>query len=791
MSSSNQDRTAKEILEVEIEDELAESFLSYSLSVITSRAIPDVRDGLKPVQRRLLYGLHTQGLRPDVQYKKSARLVGEVLGKYHPHGDSACYEALVRMAQDFSMRVPLVDGQGNFGSPDDGPAAMRYTECRMDSAALDMLAELDEDTVNWAPNYDNTEQEPTVLPSSLPNLLVNGATGIAVGMATNLAPHNPSEVLAAMRLLLHNPDATLDDIMEVVPAPDFPTGGIIIDSGGIREAYETGRGAFKIRGTTEITQVSQRRRGIVVTELPYNVGPERFIAKVKSLVTDKTLDGISDIIDLSDRKHGLRVVVEVKASASPEAVLAELYKRTPLEESFSINAVALVDGQPRTLGIIEMGKAWLAHRLEVLLRRTAHRLAKAEARAHIVEGLVRALARIEEVVALIRASESTAEARAALMEKLDLSEIQANHILEMPLRRLTSLEAQKLTDELAELRETIEYLNRLLTDTGEQTAVIDGEIAAMEARHGSTRRARILGAAEAAIDIPEGGAATSEPCAVWLSATGTVGRANPDDPAPKRPSAADIVTSVADCSGETDVWAVCDTGRLLGAHPNLVAPIEGRSRGGRVEDLFELERGENVVALVGDRNLAAGTLVVVTANGIIKRVDGTQLPGRLPSQVIGLKDGDRVIAAFVAGDDTDAVLVASSGQVLRTPTGSVRPQGRGAGGVTGIRLAEDHQVIAAGPAIEGAVVCVATDSGAVKTTPVDQYPSKGRGGQGVRGVRMRSGESTIVAAAVTPGPVGVSGTTKITLEGSEGKRDGAAVALDVAPEKFGWVRASV
>ena len=452
------------IVDIDVGDEMRTSFLEYAYSVIYSRALPDARDGLKPVQRRILYAMHDMGLRPERGHVKSSRVVGEVMGRFHPHGDGAIYDALVRMAQPFSMRLPTVDGHGNFGSPDDPPAAMRYTEARMAPAAVAMTATIDEDTIDFRPNYDGREQEPSVLPAALPHLVVNGAAGIAVGMATNIAPHNLVEVVQALRHLVKQPEADLDALMRFIPGPDLPTGGKIIGLDGVRDAYESGRGSFRMRATTRIESVTARRKGIVVTELPYGVGTERVIAAIKKLVQTKKLQGISDVKDLTDRAKGLRLVIEVKNGFHPEALLEQLFKSTPLEESFSINAVALVDGQPRTLGLKEMLEVFLAHRFEVVRRRSSYRRGKAADRLHLVDGLLLAIIDIDEVIQLIRSSDNAEMARERLISVFDLTEVQANYILDMPLRRLTKFSKIELDKEHDELLRTIAELDEILGD---------------------------------------------------------------------------------------------------------------------------------------------------------------------------------------------------------------------------------------------------------------------------------------------------------------------------------------
>ena len=490
--SGSRQEFVENIVDIDVTSEMEGSFLEYAYSVIYSRALPDARDGLKPVQRRILYMMSDMGLRPDRGHVKSARVVGEVMGKLHPHGDTAIYDAMVRMAQDFSLRLPLIDGHGDFGSLDDGPAAPRYTEARLAAAALTLTDHLDEDVVDFVPNYDNQLTQPDVLPAAFPNLLVNGATGIAVGMATNMAPHNLVEVIAAARHLIDNPDATLEDIMRFVPGPDLPTGGRIVGLDGIRDAYATGRGSFKTRAKVDIEQLSARRTGLVVTELPYMVGPEKVIEKIKDAVNSKKLTGISDVVDLTDRKHGLRLVIELKNGFNPTAVLQQLYRYTPMEDSFGINNVTLVDGQPQTLGLLQLLSVYVDHRINVVRRRTAFRLGKKKDRLHLVEGLLVAIVDIDEVIQIIRSSDEVAAARTRLMSIYDLSEIQANYILELRLRQLTKYSRVELEKEQEELRREIAELEAILGSPVLLRALVSDELGEIAEKYGTPRRTVLL-----------------------------------------------------------------------------------------------------------------------------------------------------------------------------------------------------------------------------------------------------------------------------------------------------------
>lgn len=484
--------TPERIIDIDVSDEMRESFLEYAYSVIYARALPDARDGLKPVQRRILFQMNEMGLRPEKGHVKSARVVGEVMGKLHPHGDSAIYDALVRMAQPFSLRLPLIDGQGNFGSLDDGPAAMRYTECRLTAAALSLTDSIDEDVVDFRANYDGREVEPNVLPAAFPNLLVNGASGIAVGMATNMPPHNLGEVISALRFYIENPKASLFDLMKHIPGPDLPGGGQILELANIKEAYSTGRGTFKIRATATIESVTSRKKGIVITELPFNVGTERIIDRIKSLVDSKKLKGISRVIDLTDGEKGLQLVIEVKATHEPEELLADLYRLTPMEESFSINSVALVEGRPRTLGLAELLQVYLKHRLAVVIRRSEFRLKKANERLHLVEGLLLAIVDIDKVIKIIRASEDVPAAKEKIIQTLKLSEVQANYILDMPLRRLTKTSKVELETEQKELSEIIAELKAILASDKKLKKIVSDELQEVSDKFATPRRSILL-----------------------------------------------------------------------------------------------------------------------------------------------------------------------------------------------------------------------------------------------------------------------------------------------------------
>jgi DNA gyrase subunit A len=761
----------EKIVDIDVSDEMRGSFLEYAYSVIYSRALPDARDGLKPVQRRILFQMAEMGLRPDRGHVKSARVVGEVMGKLHPHGDGAIYDALVRMAQPFSLRLPLIDQHGNFGSLDDGPAAMRYTECRLATSALLMTASLDEDVVDFNPNYDGRESEPVVLPAAIPNLLVNGASGIAVGMATNIAPHNLVEVVAAARHLIAHPRATLDDLMRFVPGPDLPTGGRIIGLDGIREAYETGRGSFRIRSTAHVENVTPRRKGIVVTELPLNVGPEKVIAKIKEAVDAKRLTGIAAVDDFSDMESGLRLVIEIKNGFHPEAVLEQLYALTPMEDSFGINAVALVEGQPRTLGLREMLEVFVDHRLEVVRRRSAHRRRKAEDRLHLVLGLLVAILDIDEVIALIRSSDDAAAAKARLVTVFDLSDVQATYILDMPLRRLTRFSRLELETERDELAARIAELSEILEDDRLLRRVVSDELAAVAKEHGTPRRTVLLegvGApAKAAVPLE----VSDDPCVVLLSSTGLLARTGDDRDLPSdgERGAHDVVVSAVRATARGHVGLVTSEGRVL-RMPVLELPTLPPTHGAPslaggvpLAALVELDKGEQPIGLCSLSGDGAG-LALGTAQGTVKRVI-PDVPASSDSwSVIRLDAGDRVVGAveLVTGDES-LVFVTTDAQLLHFPASSVRPQGRPAGGMAGVRLTDRHRVLffgAADPERECVVVTAAGTSGAlpgtsgatVKVTPFGEYPGKGRATGGVRAQRFLKGEDTLIVAWVGPAP---------------------------------------
>ncbi|MFD8152814.1 DNA topoisomerase (ATP-hydrolyzing) subunit A [Streptomyces sp. NPDC001046] len=795
------DSYEERILDIDVVDEMQGSFLEYAYSVIYSRALPDARDGLKPVHRRIVYQMSEMGLRPERGYVKCARVVGEVMGKLHPHGDASIYDALVRMAQPFSMRVPLVDGHGNFGSlgNDDPPAAMRYTECRMAEATSLMTESIDEDTVDFNPNYDGQEQEPAALPAAFPNLLVNGASGIAVGMATNMPPHNLREVVAAARHLIRHPNADLDALMKHVPGPDLPTGGRIVGLSGIRDAYETGRGTFKIRATVSVEPVTARRKGLVVTELPFAVGPEKVIAKIKDLVGSKKLQGIADVKDLTDREHGLRLVIEIKNGFVPEAVLEQLYKLTPMEESFGINNVALVDGQPLTLGLKELLEVYLDHRFTVVRRRSEFRRTKKRDRLHLVEGLLTALLDIDEVIRLIRSSENSAQAKQRLMEQFSLSEVQTQYILDTPLRRLTKYDRIELETEKDRLNAEIEELTRILDSDTELRKLVSSELAAVSKKFGTDRRTVLLesgGAPVAAVPLQ----VADDPCRVLLSSTGLLARTAGAEPFAQEAGAKrakhDVIVSAVPATARGEIGVVTSSGRLLRLNvvdlPQLPEPLPtpNLAGGAPLAEFVSLEVDETVVCLTTLDESSPG-LALGTQQGVVKRVVPDYPSNKEELEVITLKEGDRIVGAVeLRTGDEDLVFITDDAQLLRFQASQVRPQGRPAGGVAGIKLAEGVKVIsftAVDPAADAVVFTVAGSRGTLddsvqttaKLTPFDQYPRKGRATGGVRCQRFLKGEDCLSLAWAGPAPARAAQKNGMpaALPDIDPRRDGSGVSL--------------
>ena len=886
-------RTVKEhIVETPLNEEMSKSFLEYAYSVIYARALPDARDGMKPVQRRIVYQMGQMNLNPDRPYMKSARVVGEVMGKLHPHGDSAIYEAMVRLAQPFAMRLPLVDGHGNFGSLDDGPAASRYTEARLAPAALGMNANIDEDTVDFAPNYDNKLKEPTVLPAAIPNLLVNGGSGIAVGMATNMATHNLGEVINAAKHLMAHPDATLEELMRYVPGPDWPGGGIIIGRDGIREAYASGRGTLTTRSATHIENVTARKKAIVVTELPFMVGPERVLERISEGVKNRKLEGISGAIDLTDRHNGTRIVIEIKTGFDPNAVLVQLFRHTPLQDNFTMNNVALVDGRPHTMGLKEMLQVWIDHRRLVVRRRSEFRRTKAQERLHLVEGLLLAMVDIDEVIQVIRSSDDADAAKSRLMAVFDLDEVQAQYILDLRLRRLTRMSRIELEAERDDLRRRIEELERILASADELDRVVVSEMDDVADRYGSPRRtvlldvdpdgsmhpvtaagaegvpagameavraahtvssaeADVAAAAAAARKAGEDAGAVSalqlddEPCVVMMGASGLIARTSPSalDVWESRSSGdaradGDQIVALFPTTTLASYGLITSAGRLVLAHvadlPALPASATLSVAGGvKAKELLGTTEntdpvpGEYVVTAIamsapprkgdapdsdGESGDTLPPLAIGTRHGVIKRWN-RESPTTMDSwSVIDLKDGDTVVFAAPAADEDRLVFVSSDSSLLTYEAGNVRPQGRTAGGMAGIKLADGCQVVTfnvipAGKvawtyeegenglfSASGAVVLTVagdadalpgTENGSAKVTPLEMYPTKGRATGGVRSQRFLKGQNTLIFAWVGLYPLHASteGGNPVELPKPDMRRDGSGTEL-AAPIAF-------
>jgi len=788
-----EDEFTERIVDIDVSSEMQTSFLEYAYSVIYSRALPDARDGLKPVQRRILYSMEEMGVRPDRSHVKCARVVGQVMGQYHPHGDTAIYDALVRLAQPWSVRLPLIDGHGNFGSLDDGPAAMRYTECRMATAAAAMTDGLDEDTVDFKPNYDGKDVEPTVLPAAFPNLLVNGATGIAVGMATNCPPHNLVEVVQALRHLIKHPEADIDELMRFVPGPDLPSGGKIIGLDGIRDAYHTGKGSFRMRATARIEQVHPRRKGIVITELPYLIGPERVIEQIKNLVNARKLQGIADVKDLSDRANGTRLVIEIKSGFNPDAILEQLYKLTKIEDNYAINAVALVDGQPRTLTLRDLLTVYLGHRYDVTRRRTDFARRKAQERLHLVEGLLVAILDIDDVIAIIRGSDDTAQARSRLMEVFELSEIQTNYILEMPLRRLTRFSRIELETERGKLETTIAELTEILENPVQLRTLVSNQLAEIAQQHGTPRRTILLaasGVATTAATAPL--EVADDPCWVLLSSAGLLARTASAQPIPPVGARAnhDVMVSKIIATARGSCGLITSAGRLIKISALDLPTVPSTAHapnlqgGTHVSELVTLDAGEKVLCLTTLADDSLG-LALGTARGVVKRVN-PEILGKDSWEVIRLEAGDRVVGAIeLTSAAAELVFVTNDAQLLHFPATAVRPQGRSGGGMAGIKLGIGASVVYFGAvsAMEVVVATVSgtsralpgTDAGSVKVTGFGHYPAKGRATGGVRCHRFLKGEDAVLLAWVGPAPAiaAAPSGSPVPLPAADARRDGS------------------
>ncbi|MEV7097143.1 DNA topoisomerase (ATP-hydrolyzing) [Amycolatopsis sp. NPDC051045] len=797
------DTAGAQVFENPLKTEIEDSYLEYAYSVIHSRALPDARDGLKPVHRRILYSMNENGYRPTHAYVKSSRVVGDVMGKYHPHGDVAIYDAMVRLAQDFSLNVPLIDGHGNFGSPDDGPAASRYTEARMSPEAMQLVGELGEDTVDFRPNYDGSLEEPTVLPAAFPNLLVNGTSGIAVGMATNMIPHNLGEVVAAARWLITHPSATLDKLMEFVPGPDLPTGGKLLGLDEVRRAYETGRGVVRMRASVETGPLegSRGRQAITVTELPYGVGPEKVIEKITDEVNkSKRLTGIADVKDLTDRENGTRLVIECKVGVNPQALLADLYRLTPLEQSFGINNLVLVDGQPQTLGLKELLEVFLRHRYDVVTRRTKYRRRKREERLHLVDGLLIALLNIDKVIKLIRESENAQAAKDGLMTRFKLSEIQATYILDTPLRRLTKYDRLELESEQERLREEIAELSKILDDESVLKKLVSSELAKIAKDFPTERRTALIDG-----DLKEVLAASKpsgplevadDPCQVILSATGLVARtaAESEEATETRRRNGrvkhDAVAALVHTTARGQVLLVTSRGRAFKTDvlPLPVLPEQAGTvslRGGMAaRELVPLEKGETVVGIapLGEQAAASPGLALGTRAGVVK-ICSPEWPVRSDEfEVISLKDGDEVVGATWLTDGSETLaFVSSEASLLKYPASLVRPQGLKGGGMAGINVGSGAVVFFGAVRTDddehGEPMVITSTGQSVKVTPFSEYPAKGRATGGVRAHRFLKGETALRVAWIGPRPAGSARNgDPVELPEVDVRRDGSGHA---------------
>jgi DNA gyrase subunit A len=751
--------------QVNLEDEVQYSFMEYAMSVIVSRALPDARDGLKPVHRRILFSALEAGLRPDRQHRKCSSLVGDVMKKYHPHGDQSIYDALARLAQDFSTRYPLIDGQGNFGSIDgDPPGAMRYTEARLSRMAMEMLRDIDEETVDFEPNYDGYEVQPSVLPARFPNLLVNGSSGIAVGMATNVPPHNLNEVVDAIIEVLENPKLSEDKAellaaaMKHVKGPDFPTGALILGRQGIVDAFKTGRGSIKVRAVCEVEEGTRGASRIVVTEVPYLVNKARLAEKIAELVNSKRLEGISDIRDESSRA-GIRLVIDLKRNAVPQVVLNQLYKRTQLQDNFGVNMVALVDGIPRTLNLADAIEAYITHQIEVIIRRTRYRLRKAEERSHILEGLIIALDNIDDIIELIRASANTEEARQGLMARFGLSEIQANHILDMQLRRLTALEQDKIREEYEELQHTIAELRAILGDPARVRAIVAEELREIQEKYGDERRTKIV-PDEGEFDIED--LIADEDLVISVTRGGYI-KAVPLDTYRRQGRGGrgvkgaglkegDIVEHLMTTTAHSYLLLFSNTGRVYRIKAHEIPKRDRMARGTAVVNVVPMRPDDRVAAVIDTRDYETYRyLLIATRKGMVKKTlfreyDSSRKEGII---ALNLKDGDEVVRVRPTSGKDDILLITRLGKAIRFSESTVRPMGRTATGVIGIRLGEDDAVVTSNVIDdENDELLVITEFGYGKRTKLGQFPRKGRGGKGVIAAKLTRPRGPIVGASI-------------------------------------------
>ena len=752
------EETQSNILSAELSKEMRTSFLEYSMSVIVSRALPDVRDGLKPVHRRILYAMNESGITPRRPHAKSARTVGDVIGKYHPHGDTAVYDTMVRLAQWFSMRVPLVDGHGNFGSIDgDSAAAMRYTEARLDKPAMELLRDLDKETVDFQPNYDDSLEEPVVLPARFPNLLVNGSSGIAVGMATNIPPHNLGETIDATCMMLDNPDVTTEELMTVLPGPDFPTGAIIMGREGIKEAYETGRGSLTIRSKCRIEEGKNGKSSIVISEIPYQVNRTNLLKKIADLVRDKKLPEVSAVHDAADRS-GIDIIIDLKQNAIPQVVLNKLYKHTQLQVGLGCNMLALVNGVPRTLSLKEMLHYYILHQEEVIERRTRYDLAKAEARAHILEGFVIALDDIDKVINIIRSSETDVEAKERLMEAFKLSEKQSEAILEMRLRRLTGLEREKIENELAELRESIAYYKQLLNDTNMVHGVIKDELLEIKSRYSTPRKTKITGAVKE-LDVED--LIAEEEVAVTVTKAGYIKRLPVSTYRQQKRGGkgmqgvnlkeSDFVEHLFIASTHDYILFFSNKGKVYRLKVYEIPEASRHARGNAIVNLLPFEKDEKVSAVIATKDFPEDEyLMFATAGGMVKKTamklyDRTRRDGLI---AISLKDGDELISVQRVATGEKVMMVSSAGKAIQWDEEEVRAMGRDTQGVRGMNVQADAKVLGMEIVRPGSELFVITERGYGKRTSVEDYPIHHRGGQGVFTITMTAKKGLLAAMKI-------------------------------------------
>jgi DNA gyrase subunit A len=740
-------------MSIQVEDEISKSFLDYAMSVIVSRALPDVKDGLKPVQRRILYSMYETGIRPTGPFRKCSKVVGDVMGNYHPHGNDAIYGTLVRLGQHFSTRYPLIEPQGNFGTPDDPPAAMRYTESRMSQLSSQLLDGIDEDTVNFEPNYSGESSEPKVLPGRFPNLLINGAEGIAVAMATNMPPYNLREVTEAVKFTLNNKNPKPSDYLKIIKAPDFPTGGLVVDTPTIKDAILKGRGSIKLRAVADVEELGKGKSAIIVKELPYQASIDRIMEKIASLVQDKKLAGVSDLRNESSDRNGTRLVIELKRDAVPQVVLNQLFKQTQLQDTFAVNSVALVDGVPKVLSVPQLINYYIDHQIDVIQRRTQYRLNKAEARLHIVEGLILALDKIDQIIKVIRASKDVETARTSLMKKFKLSEIQASHILDMPLRRLTALEREKLEEEKNELKKTIKELAAILKSRKKQDDILVEELEEITNKFGDERRSRIVpDVGEVSIeDLIE-----DEEIIVSVSSKGYV-KSVPSTSYKKQgrggkgvkaaSSDEDVIEHLLSTSVHAYLLFFTDQGKVYRAKAHELPKTTRTAQGSLIHNVLSMSQDEKVQAIIDTRDYETEKfLLIMTEKGTVKKSAFKDFDSNYKSlQAIKLKDDDRVVSVKTTSGKEDVILVSKKGQAIRFDENNLKPQGRTAMGVRGIKLREGDEVVGAATSRDETLLFI-TAKGYGKRTNLDEFRKAGRGGMGVKALKVTEVKGDLIGA---------------------------------------------